>query len=148
MERNGATVVQIRQASLPKSNSEDAAAVFFEELSAAGADYLHVTEPDATTSAFGDEGGTLAGAAADYAVDGTAVIDNGGLGDPEAARETLDDGADLITLGTGALANPDWPARVEVGEELAEFDPVEFLVPTVEHAAHEVPEASAASGDD
>ena len=127
---------------------EDAASVFFEELSAAGADYLHVTEPDATTPAFGDEGPTLAGAAADHAVDGTAVIDNGGLGDSEAARESLTDGADLVTLGTGALANPDWPERVAADEELAEFDPVEFLVPTAEHAAHEVPEAGAASGDD
>lgn len=127
---------------------EDAAAVFFEELSAAGADYLHVTEPDATTPAFGDEGPTLAGAAAAHALGGTAVIDNGGLGDPEAAREKLEDGADLVTLGTGALANPDWPERVATDEELAEFDPAEFLVPTAEHATHEVPEADAATGDD
>jgi len=124
---------------------EDAAAVFFEELSAAGADYLHVTEGDATAPTFGDK--TLAGAAAEYAVDGTVVIDNGGLGDPEAAGEKLDDGADLVTLGTGALANPDWPTRVREGKELAEFDPVEFLVPTAEHADHEVPAADAASDD-
>lgn len=130
------------------AEGEDAAAVFFEELSAAGADYLHVTEPDATTPAFGDEGPTLADAAAEYAVDGTVVIDNGGLGDPEAAREKLNAGADLVTLGTSALANPDWPQRVREGDELAEFDPTAFLVPTAEHADHEVPAAEAVPGDD
>ncbi|MBP1987739.1 NADH:flavin oxidoreductase [Halolamina salifodinae] len=125
---------------------EDAAAVFFEELSAAGADYLHVTEGDATAPTF-DSGLTLAGAAAEYADDGTTVIDNGGLGDPAAAEEKLDAGADLVTLGTSALANPDWPARVREDEDLTAFDPVEFLVPTAEHADHEVPAADAASDD-
>ena len=126
---------------------EDAAAVFAEELSAAGADYLHVTEPDATAPTF-ESGLTLAGAAAEYAVEGTAIIDNGGLGDPDAARQKLANGADLLTLGTSALANPDWPQRVRDQAERAEFDPVEFLVPTAEHADHEVPAEGAAAGDD
>lgn len=125
---------------------EDAAAVFAEELSAAGADYVHVTEPDATEPTF-ESGLTLAGVAAEYAVDGTAVVDNGGLGAPDAAREKLENGTDLLTLGTGALANPDWPQRVQAEEELAVFDPVEFLVPTAEHADHEVPTEDAV-GDD
>ncbi|AEN06936.1 NADPH dehydrogenase [halophilic archaeon DL31] len=125
---------------------EDAAAVFVEELSAAGADYVHVTEPDATEPTF-ESGLTLAGAAAKYAVEGTAIVDNGGLGDPDAAREKLESGADLITLGTSALANPDWPQRVQAAEALTAFDPVEFLVPTAEHADHEVPTEGAA-GDD
>lgn len=125
---------------------EDAAAVFAEELSAAGAGYVHVTEPDATEPTF-ESGLTLAGAAAEYAVEDTAIVDNGGLGDPDAAREKLENGSDLITLGTGALANPDWPERVRAEEALAAFDPVEFLVPTAEHADHEVP-AEGAAGDD
>ena len=126
---------------------DDAAAVFFEELSTAGADYIHVTEPDATTPAFGDEGPTLADAAAEYATDGTVIIDNGGLGTPDAARETVEGGADLVTLATSALANPDWPNRVSEGEELTAFDPAEFLVPTAELTEHEVRPPSAPADD-
>lgn len=125
---------------------EDAAAVFVEALSAAGAGYVHVTEPDATEPTF-ESGLTLADAAAEYAVEDTTIVDNGGLGDPEAAGEKLERGTDLVTLGTGALANPDWPQLVRADEELAAFDPAEFLVPTAEHADHEVPVESAA-GDD
>ena len=62
-------------------------------------------------------------------VDDTVVIANGSLGTPEAARQVLDDGADLLTLGTSALANPDWPSRVAAGEELAEFDRTRLLEP-------------------
>lgn len=126
---------------------EDAAAVFFKELSAAGADYIHTTEPDATTPAFGDEGSTLAEAAAEYAMDGTVIIDNGGLGTPEAAREKIDADADLVTLATSALANPDWPNRVADGDELTTFDPVDFLVPSAELSKHEIPTDSAAADD-
>jgi len=126
---------------------EDAAAVFFEELSTAGADYIHVTEPDATTPAFGDDGPTLAEAAATYAADETVIIDNGGLGTPDAAREKVDAGADLVTLATSALANPDWPEKVSKGEELTAFDPAEFLAPSAELSEHEL-QTSGASADD
>ena len=30
--------------------------------------------------------------------------------------------ADIIAQGKAALANPDWPAKVQAGEALAEFD--------------------------
>ncbi|MCT9094828.1 NADH:flavin oxidoreductase [Haloarchaeobius sp. HME9146] len=123
---------------------EDAAAVFFPELSAAGADYVHVTEPDVTSPAFGDDGPTLAEAAVEHVTDDTVVIANGGLGDPEAAREATEAGADLLTLGTGALANPDWPTRVADDRELDQFDPARFLAPTAELADHEIPAAPAA----
>lgn len=126
---------------------EDAAAVFFEALSSAGADYVHVTEPDATTPAFGDDGPTLAEAAADYAADETVIIDNGGLGTPEAAREKIDSGADLVTLATSALANPDWPTRVADGDELTAFDPTEFLVPTAELSEDEIPPELSSADD-
>jgi 2,4-dienoyl-CoA reductase-like NADH-dependent reductase (Old Yellow Enzyme family) len=108
---------------------EDAAAVFFEELSAAGADYIHTTEPDATTPTFGSDGPTLAEAAVEYATDDTVVIANGGLGTPAAARGALEGGADLLTLATSALANPDWPTRVAEGDDLADFDWRSFLKP-------------------
>jgi 2,4-dienoyl-CoA reductase-like NADH-dependent reductase (Old Yellow Enzyme family) len=112
------------------AEGEEAAAVFFEELSAAGADYVHTTEPDATVSSFGEDGPTLAQAAVEHVTDDTVVIANGGLGTPDAARSVLEDGADLLTLATGALANPDWPTRAARGDELTEFDYRAFLRPT------------------
>ena len=120
------------------AEGEDAASVFFEELSAAGADYVHTTEPDATVSSFGEDGPSLAEAAVEHVTDDTVVIANGGLGTPEAARSALEDGADLLTLATSALANPDWPTRVERGEELAEFDYREFLRPEATVSEHEL----------
>ncbi len=116
---------------------EDAAAVFFEALSAAGADYIHTTEPDATAPSFGADSPTLAAAAVEYATDNTVVIGNGGLGTPEAARSVLESGVDLLTLATGALANPDWPTRVAQGDELAEFDYRAFLRPEATISEHE-----------
>jgi 2,4-dienoyl-CoA reductase-like NADH-dependent reductase (Old Yellow Enzyme family) len=117
---------------------EDAAEVFFEELSAAGADYIHTTEPDATAPTFGADGPTLAEAAVEYVTDDTVVIANGGLGTPEAARTAIDKGADLLTLATGALANPDWPARVADGRDLADFDYRSFLSPEATISEHEL----------
>lgn len=107
----------------------DAAAVFFEELSAAGADYVHTTERDATEPTFGSDGPSLAEAAVDHVTDDTVVIANGGLGTPEAARAALEAGAHLVTLGTSALANPDWPTRVAAGDALEQFDRETLLKP-------------------
>lgn len=108
---------------------EDAAAVFFEELSAAGADYVHTTERYATEPTFGSDGSSLAAAAVDHVTDETSVIANGGLGTPAAAREVLEAGVDFLTLGTSALANPDWPRRVASGDDLSEFDREALLKP-------------------
>jgi 2,4-dienoyl-CoA reductase-like NADH-dependent reductase (Old Yellow Enzyme family) len=126
---------------------EDAAGVFFEALSAAGSDYLHVAETDATQPSFGDEGPTMAEVAVEHATDDTLVVDNGGLGTPGAAREKVDAGADLVALATSALANHDWPTRVANGEDPVAFDPTEYLVPTAELAAHEVPNEDAPADD-
>jgi len=30
---------------------------------------------------------------------------------------------DLVSLGRGALANPDWPARVRHGDQIEQFEP-------------------------
>jgi len=99
----------------------DDARIIFSALSAAGASYLHVSERDATGSAF-ETGETLARLARLHG--GVPVIANGGLGDPEVARAVIGRGdADLVALGTAALANCDWPARVALGEPLVEFDP-------------------------
>jgi len=120
------------------AEGEDAAAVFFEELSGAGADYVHTTEPDATVSSFGEDGPTLAESALEHVTDDTVVIANGGLGAPDAARSALEDGADLLTLATGALANPDWPTRTARGDELVEFDYRKYLRPKATISDHEL----------
>ncbi|GAA0523964.1 oxidoreductase [Chitinophaga japonensis] len=52
------------------------------------------------------------------------VIANGGLHQPALAREVLTGGhADLLALGKAAIANPDWPARIQRGESTLPFHP-------------------------
>lgn len=117
---------------------EAEAETIFSELSEAGVDYLHVTEEDITTPAF-DSGPTLAELAARYG--DVPVITNGGLTDPAVARDVIEtDGIELITLATGALANPDWPNRVTNGQEIEAFDPEAFLDPDASIDEFEVPE--------
>lgn len=116
---------------------EDAAATYFEAFSDAGADYVHVTEPDITEPAFDDNDPTLAEAAVKYA-DAT-VIANGGLGDPEAAAQVVEAGADLVTLATGALANHDWPRRVQEGKSLNDLDFEKILTPFASIKEAEIP---------
>ncbi|MEV6072140.1 NADH:flavin oxidoreductase [Nocardia sp. NPDC052001] len=56
-------------------------------------------------------------------VSGRPVIANGGMHNLPQAADVLNGGhADVLSLGTGALANPDLPRRVETGSELAAFD--------------------------
>lgn len=107
---------------------EDQAKIIFEAVTNAGADYVHVTEPDITTSAFGDDGATFAALAAEYA--DVPIIANGNLGEPQAAATAIEsDEVDLIAQGTAALANHDWPARVRDGEALDDFDFESRLLP-------------------
>lgn len=119
-------------------DGEADADVAFGRLSDAGADYLHVTEEDATAPAFDDEGPTLAELAARHG--DAPVVANGGLEDPAEARSVLDDGADLVTLATGALANPDWPSRVAGDGPLDDLDFEAILQPDASISDVEVPE--------
>ncbi|WP_253737492.1 NADH:flavin oxidoreductase [Halohasta salina] len=119
-------------------DGEETAAALFGALSEAGADYVHVTGGDATAPEVPDTDRTLAELAVEY-VDDVAVIANGGLGDPENARTALADGSDLITLGTGALANHDWPDRVRTGEPLDELDPSIVFQPDASLSDAEIP---------
>lgn len=125
---------------------EDDAEVVFSAFTEAGADYIHVTESDVTEPAFGDEGPTLAESAVEYS--DAAVVANGGLTDPEAARETLESGADLLTLATGALSNPDWPQTVAAGDDPDPFDFENILLPKATLKDHEVPDVDVAPLDD
>jgi len=120
-------------------DGETTAAALFGALSDAGADYVHVTGGDATTAEVPDTDRTLAELAIEHVGDDVAVIANGSLGDPENARAALSDGSDLITLGTGALANHDWPNRVQAGEPLDELDPSICFEPDASLSDAEVP---------
>ena len=100
---------------------EAGAEIVFGTLAEADIDFIHVTEHEAWQPAFG-EGPSLVALARRYAPTVT-VIANGKLHDPERAAQALEDGADLIAIGRGALANPDWPQKVENAQVLAEFDP-------------------------
>ncbi|SFG41524.1 2,4-dienoyl-CoA reductase [Halopelagius inordinatus] len=118
-------------------DGEATAEAVFEAFTDADADFIHVTEPVATDPAFGGEGPTLTELAVRYG--DTVVFANGGLGTPEKAREALADGADIVTQGTGALANHDWPNRVRRGEALDELDPALIFEPDVSISDAEIP---------
>ncbi|WP_433618030.1 NADH:flavin oxidoreductase [Paenibacillus cellulositrophicus] len=103
------------------AHGEEDAKIIFGELAAASASYLHTTEYKAWMPAFSDEGPTLAELAKRYS--GLPVIANGKLGDPERAEQMLIAGAaDLIAVGTSALANPDWVNKIREGGTLRAFD--------------------------
>ncbi|HVL75624.1 MAG TPA: NADH:flavin oxidoreductase [Noviherbaspirillum sp.] len=106
---------------------EDGARIVFGLLADVGLDFLHVTEFEAWKAAFGDTGPSLVALARRYAP-GVTMIANGSLHAPQRALQLLEDGADIIALGRGALANPDWPNRLAGGEPLAGFDR-ELLAP-------------------
>lgn len=102
--------------------TEGGAATVFSALAQSGADYLHVTEFEAWRPAFADAGASLVHLARRHAPSVT-LIANGGLHDPARAAKALDDGANLVALGRGALANPDWPQRLRDGLAPRVFDP-------------------------
>jgi len=60
-------------------------------------------------------------------------------GDLENARAALGDGSDLITIGTGVLANHDWPDRVRTGEPLDDLDPSIVFEPDASLSDTEIP---------
>ncbi|WP_019416206.1 NADH:flavin oxidoreductase [Paenisporosarcina sp. TG20] len=123
------------------ADKEKEAEVIFGKLSHTGIDYIHVTEYEAWQPAFpvGEgtkatdpafSGGKLSLAALAKKYGKLPVIANGGLHDPEKAKEMIESGeADVIALGRGALANEDWPNKVKNGEPLEEFDPEKVLSP-------------------
>ena len=120
-------------------DGETTANALFGALSDAGADYIHVTGGDATAPEVPETDQTLAELAVEYSAETVAVIANGGLGEPPKARTALEDGADLLTLGTSALANHDWPNRVKAGESLADLDPSIVFEPDASLSDAEVP---------
>jgi 2,4-dienoyl-CoA reductase-like NADH-dependent reductase (Old Yellow Enzyme family) len=94
----------------------------FSTLATGDLDYLHLTAYEAWRPAFGNEGPSLTSVAR-RCLPSMSLIANGGLHEPERALQSLGDGADLVALGRGALANPDWPRRLRQGQALKRFDP-------------------------
>lgn len=94
----------------------------FGALADAGVDYIHVTEHEAWQPAFAQGDASLIKLARRYAPD-VALIANGGLHDPEKAEQVLREGADIIAVGKGALANPDLPRLLLEGRAARDFDP-------------------------
>ncbi|GAB4588833.1 oxidoreductase [Nocardia sp. IFM 10818] len=90
---------------------------------AADATYLHIASEGRNfleTARFPD-GTTITALARE--VSGRPVIANGGMHALPQAADVLTGGhADVLSLGTGALANPDLPRKVATGTELAPFD--------------------------
>lgn len=99
----------------------DAEAIFA-AVGNAGPDYLHVASEgrDWRETARIDEGITLTQLA--KRVTGLPVVTNGGMHDPDLAEAVLREGhGDLVALGRGALANPDWPKRLRDGRPFDAF---------------------------
>ncbi|MGW1741632.1 oxidoreductase [Nocardia sp. NPDC001965] len=99
------------------------AETIFRAVGGAGIDYLHLASEgrDWYDTAVLDTGETITRLA--RTVTGLPVIANGGMHIPDLARTVLEEGhADLVALGRGALANPDWPRVIAAGTRPAAFD--------------------------
>ncbi|MCC8935925.1 NADH:flavin oxidoreductase [Bradyrhizobium sp. Arg68] len=104
------------------AGAERDAEIIFGSLGDAGADFIHVTEFEAWKPAFAEHGPSLMRLAKRYAPK-AAIFANGSLHNIEQAVAALGDGADVVTIGRGALANPDLPRRLLDRHALDEFDP-------------------------
>ena len=119
------------------AGGEKDAEIIFSALAQAGADFIHVTEYQALSPAFDEGGPTLVSLAKKYGQ--VPVIVNGNLNEPEKAEVMLaKGGADIITIGKGALANPNWPGQVAQGQELQPFRPEHHLSPDAKLKPHEL----------
>ncbi|WP_028661950.1 oxidoreductase [Saccharomonospora saliphila] len=118
------------------------AEVIFRAVAEAGVDYLHLASEgqDWADSATLDDGSTVTRLA--RKTTGLPVIANGGMHALGRARSILAGGeADLVALGRGALANPDWPLRLAAGRDPRPFEP-EILRPDVTLASQDAWEAA------
>lgn len=104
------------------ADAERDAEIIFGTLADLGADFIHVTQREAWKPAFASEGPTLIHLARRYAPK-VVIFANGGLNNLDRAVAALDAGADVLTIGRGALANPDLPRRWNERTDLNEFDP-------------------------
>ncbi len=104
------------------TDAERDAEIIFGSLADAGADFIHVTGFEAWKPAFAGGGPSLMRLAKRYAPN-AAIFANGSLHNIDQAVAALDGGAEIITIGRGALANPDLPRRLSDRSILNDFDP-------------------------
>ena len=99
------------------------AAVYFAAVADAGVDYVHIASEGSAWHEVSMLDGGLSVTALARAVTGRPVVANGGMHQPDLAAQILRDGhADVVSLGAGALANPDWPRRIGNGTSIDAFD--------------------------
>ncbi len=106
------------------TGGEHDAKVIFEALAAVSQDYIHFASEGKgfKHGCYTREGQSLPKLG--RTLTGISMIANGGMHIPEIAFQVLSDGhADLVSLGTGALANPSWP--ISIAEEL----PLKAFIP-------------------
>jgi 2,4-dienoyl-CoA reductase-like NADH-dependent reductase (Old Yellow Enzyme family) len=102
--------------------------VIFKAVQQAGVDYIHFA-----SEGLGFDHGCLTRSGESLpklasSLTQLPIIANGGLETISEATRILSDGhGDLISLGKGAIANPDWPQKIAAGETIEPFDP-EFFV--------------------
>jgi 2,4-dienoyl-CoA reductase-like NADH-dependent reductase (Old Yellow Enzyme family) len=127
------------------AGGENEAAAIFTALGATGLDFVHTTEYRALAPAFDGNGKTLAALAKEYAR--TSVIANGNLDDPSDADSIVASGpADVVALGKAALANRNWPRRVQAGHPLDADIPSDVLGPIATIKDWETATTKAGSG--
>lgn len=118
------------------AGAERDAEIIFGSLADVGADFIHVTEFEAWQPAFASGGPSLMRLAKLYAPK-AKIFANGSLHTTERAVAALEDGADIVTIGRGALANPDLPKRLSNRSVLDAFDPT-ILGPIADIKASEL----------
>ncbi|REE04220.1 NADH:flavin oxidoreductase [Citricoccus muralis] len=95
----------------------------FGALAGTSVDYLHTTEWKANAPAFPDEDARSLSQLAREFAPGLSIVANGHLDTGAEAAESLGaGGADLVAIGKAALAQHDWPQRVQQGRQL--LDPL------------------------
>ncbi len=98
------------------------AEAIFRTLADAKPDYLHIASEGRDWKETARIGATTITHLA-REVTGLPVITNGGMHEPELAREILLEGhGDFVSLARGALANPDWPALLAAGLPHKQFE--------------------------
>ena len=96
--------------------------VIFPQLAAAGIDYFHVASEGRNwleTATIAEE---LTITKLARRLTDVPVIGNGGMHELSLAEMVLSCGhADIVSLGRGALANPNWPNRLRNGRTFSQF---------------------------
>ena len=99
------------------------AEIIFAALAGTGVDYLHIASEGRNFIDTARLAGGRTITALAREVSGLPVMANGGMHDRGQAADVLEGGhADLLSVGRGALANPDLPQRMSNGIELDHFD--------------------------